>query len=65
MSQGTSAAHARLTAWQLARKAGISIIGFALVAVGMSLVIPELVDEKEAKEDIAGLAFTGSGGTSK
>jgi len=28
-------------------------------------VIPELVDEKEAKEDIAGLAFTGSGGTSK
>jgi Protein of unknown function (DUF2846) len=28
-------------------------------------VIPELVDEKEAKEDIAGLAFTGSGGASK
>ena len=28
-------------------------------------VIPELVDEKEAKDDIAGLAFAGSGGTTK
>ena len=28
-------------------------------------VIPELVDEQEAKEDISGLAFTGNGGTSK
>jgi hypothetical protein len=28
-------------------------------------MIPELVDEKEAKEDMAGLAFTGNGAASK